>query len=667
MWVSTAEFAEVAGISGQKARRALSRACNGHPWRGHQLDVRRVDRRGFLQVNVNSLPSDFQRAFERSLIVASLSDVPAPPARPSGDREFKRSVILPILDMEPGTSERAAMIRREAERERTFPDGSRGTVPERTVRRWLAAYEERGEASLREGSRKDRGGRRVHVSRAWDAAVPFDTATKAAIAGRLDAIAKRSFADGVKGRNRVAARASRSLIAMTAEHARATDWTPSAAELRRVCRVPSGFARRHKGYERVAEYRRDRKAFEDRRPHRIRTHARDQLPGGVVFGDVHYMDVLLVRDDGSLATPKAIVWMDAATNRVRMDVELYDKGESVRREHVARSFMAMAADPTWGLPSTLYIDNGSEYGLLDFVSHAMELAQTARTGAPFQPPVVKSYPYRPQGKGRIEGFFGNFERFYPCELPGYIAGDRMAKPTANLGKPPAPFPHPLADFVRAVDALLAEYHDAGQRSPTLQGLSPHEAYAAHVDAGWQPVMAERSALEAAFVRVETRTVKAAGFDLDGSRYAFDFDRWPFDLVSVELHVPLTGPTDRVWVYAGSDFLGTATIDRPREILDPRNGSDRKRRRAATRTVRDAERTLPSVTGLPAAIEGLNVIALPTAAPLTIVRLDRDRREAAVRIEHERDEEERASAAESHALRERSDDFVRNYGKWSVAG
>ena len=666
MWIGRACFEELTGLGRSKSAQALSRALDGHMWRGHLLDVRRVDRRGSLEVNVKSLPSDLQRAFERSLTVTSLPVVPEPPARPSGDREFKRSVILPMLDMERGTPERAAMIRREAARERTKPDGSRGTVPERTIRRWLAAYEECGELSLCKRPRIDRGARRVHVSRAWDGAVPFCDETKAAIAKRLEAIVKRSFADGMMGRNRVAARASRSLIAMTAEHARGTDWTPSNAELQRVCRVPSGFVQRHKAFGQVAEYRRDRKAFEDRRPYRIRTHGRDQLPSGVVFGDVHHMDVLLVREDGSTATPKAIVWMDVATNRVRMDLELYGKGESVRREHVARSFMAMASDPTWGLPSTLYIDNGSEYGLLDFVSHAMELAQTARAGAPFQPPVVKSYPYRPQGKGRIEGFFGNFERFYLCELPGYIAGDRMKKPTANLGKPPEPFPGDLATFARAVNALLAEYHDARQRSATLQGQSPHDTYTAHVEAGWQPVLAERSALEAAFVQVETRTVRQGGFDLDGSRYAFEFDRWPLDLEAVELHVPLVGPADRVWVYGGNDFLGTATIDRPRAILDPRNGADRKRQRAAARLVREAERTLPSVTGHPAAIEGANVIELPTARPLTTVRLDRDRADAADRVEADRERERREDEETRRALETNRNEFFENFGRQGVA-
>ena len=39
-WISAGDFARKFGISRQKAHRALSRAHDGHPWRGQKLRVR---------------------------------------------------------------------------------------------------------------------------------------------------------------------------------------------------------------------------------------------------------------------------------------------------------------------------------------------------------------------------------------------------------------------------------------------------------------------------------------------------------------------------------------------------------------------------------------------------------------------------------------------------
>jgi hypothetical protein len=46
--------------------------------------------------------------------------------------------------------------------------------------------------------------------------------------------------------------------------------------------------------------------------------------------------------------------LDVATNEIHMTFVLLEKGEGIRRKHVAQGFEAMVAD--WGLPEMLYLD-----------------------------------------------------------------------------------------------------------------------------------------------------------------------------------------------------------------------------------------------------------------------------------------------------------------------
>ncbi len=86
------------------------------------------------------------------------------------------------------------------------------------------------------------------------------------------------------------------------------------------------------------------------------------LPRRIVVGDVHPVNIMMRREDGTVDYPQAIAWYDVATNEIHMTFVLCDPGESIRREHVAQSFEAMVDE--WGLPEMLYLDNGSEYSLV---------------------------------------------------------------------------------------------------------------------------------------------------------------------------------------------------------------------------------------------------------------------------------------------------------------
>lgn len=74
--LTTADFALLAGISPQKARRAFTRALENKPWRGTQLIVDSIVGRGGLSgqsytVRVASLPPDLQQRLKEHSAIAN--------------------------------------------------------------------------------------------------------------------------------------------------------------------------------------------------------------------------------------------------------------------------------------------------------------------------------------------------------------------------------------------------------------------------------------------------------------------------------------------------------------------------------------------------------------------------------------------------------------------
>ena len=94
---------------------------------------------------------------------------------------------------------------------------------------------------------------------------------------------------------------------------------------------------------------------------RIKRMRGDLAPMQMVAGDVRHCDILILREDGSEATPKLVAFMDLATNRLFAHLFIVPKGEMIRREHVLGTMRAMFADPSWGVPIQFYFDNGGEF------------------------------------------------------------------------------------------------------------------------------------------------------------------------------------------------------------------------------------------------------------------------------------------------------------------
>ncbi len=499
-WLTASDFAAAVSISVQKARRALARAAETppKPWRGHYLDTQPTHGRGGVsgaarEVNLESIPEPFKAAFKarnRPVQLPLRLDDAA-----SAERRERLAIIEPIIAHPRGSAERRAALRAVLATP-VIRGGQRVTLPERTVRNWLKAFDDGGEAALQPKKRKDKGQAAVDVSQRWDRiAVDLPEATRAEIAAKLDRFTMSRWAEGCSFA--VVKRLGEERLAKLTREA---DCTLAAPALAAACILSKGVVERGRGDGRKVFLRtRDAKGHDDSTP-RVRQTSRGQPPMFRVMCDAHHVDVYLRREDGSLATPKAIAWLDASTHRLRMDLVLCEPGTGLRNADMIQSFIEMTQDPHWGVPNSLHLDNGSEYNFAEMLGDPMRLAAI---GCNVEP-VTRARPYNPAAKGLLEGAFRAFERLL-VPMIGSVPGNRILTRSANLGKAPEPFDGTFEQFAHAFAGVLAFYNSQKQKGD-LRGLSPQGAYAKAVAEGWQRVDVDHDALRNAFSVKETRTV-----------------------------------------------------------------------------------------------------------------------------------------------------------------
>ncbi len=151
--------------------------------------------------------------------------------------------------------------------------------------------------------------------------------------------------------------------------------------------------------------------------------------------------------------------------------------------------------PVCGIPDMLYVDRGS-----DFTSTHLE-----QVAADLRFRLIFSTVARPQGRGKIERFFGTVNTELLSELPGYLTGQRRAsRPRLSL-----------TDLDAAIGSFVIERYNA--RSHRETGMAPVKAWLAD---GWLPRMPERiEDLDELLVMVaKSRIVRRDGIHFQGLRY-----------------------------------------------------------------------------------------------------------------------------------------------------
>lgn len=579
-----------------------------------------------LQVHVDSLPADLREAWylERGVKLHEKVDAETgtmllvPEQAYQNDARFEADltvarwrldVITPALVHKKGSAERAGVIEELAAMVRLSPNGTRKAVTKQTIYNWLRDFEADGIHGLIRKRRADNGAKRQTVTRAWDAffGPHINDIAHAQVGIDLTTYIRSLWAAGERGWRSITEKSTTKLIELSGglhvgafdalERGRCGD-TAKAATQFGVCSVNRRMVEAERSYQIIAVKEKDNAVFQDKFMPSIRRDYSSLLPRQIVVGDVHPVDIMMRRADGTVVYPKAIAWYDVATNEMHMTFALLEPGEGIRREHVAQSFEAMVDE--WGLPEMLYLDNGSEYSWDAMIGGFTQLSKLTQSGlkvfdldgdpdvakrvASGREAIVRSMPYNAKGKPGIEGAFGNLEQVFFATLPGWTAGERMNKKTHAKGKDPIAFDGDAHEFLETIGKALEWYHMRPQHG-RLNGQSPNEALRNFIESGWgKTVLSNDNVLALAFAEEVKRMPDRGRVSYTPRRgaamYFYDDALLGLDH-KVTLRVPAFNP-EFVFCFDGGKLICQAFPERAYGVLDGAGAQEVNRRGKAFR-------------------------------------------------------------------------------------
>lgn len=340
-------------------------------------------------------------------------------------------------------------------------------VPRRTVQRWLARYRRDGLVGLARPTRSDAGHRRVAdecVALIEGLALQRPQASIAAIYRRVRAFAER-----------------RELPA------------PSYATVHAIVGAldPAMVVLAHKGPA----------AWRDR--YELIHRHRAERPNALWQADHTVLDILVLDAAGRAERPWLTVVIDDHSRAVAGYTLFAGAPSALNLSLALRQAIWRKGDPDWpvcGIPDVLHVDHGT-----DFTStHLSQVAAALRTR------LVHSAVGRPQGRGKVERFFGTLNAELLSDLPGRIVGGTGAVPKPSLT---------LTELDRAIgDWITGTYN---HRTHSQTGAAPVACWLAGAGAeGWLPRMPDSlEELDLLLVMVaKPRVVRRDGIRFGGLRY-----------------------------------------------------------------------------------------------------------------------------------------------------
>lgn len=220
-------------------------------------------------------------------------------------------------------------------------------------------------------------------------------------------------------------------------------------------------------------------------------------PNAMWQADHTLLDILLVGTDGKPIRPWLTVVIDDCSRAVCGYTVFVDAPSSMQTALALRQAIWHKPDPGWlmcGIPDGLYVDHGSD----------LTGDHLTRTAIDLHIRLIHSAVARPQGRGKIERFFGTVDTELLAALPGHLA-DGRPWPTPTLS---------LAELDAAIRSFVADYND---RPHSELGASPRTTW---IGEGRLPRMADSLLdLDALLLTVaRPRTVQRDGIHFQGLRY-----------------------------------------------------------------------------------------------------------------------------------------------------
>lgn len=223
---------------------------------------------------------------------------------------------------------------------------------------------------------------------------------------------------------------------------------------------------------------------------------RAERPNVTWQADHTELDILITGASGTPDRPWLTVVMDDYSRAVCGYMVFTGAPSAMNTALVLRQAIWRKTEPAWamcGLPDVLYIDHGS-----DFTSRHLEY-----TAVSLKIRLIFSTVGRPQGRGKIERFFGTVNTELLATLPGHLAPGAKTPPSLDL---------PALD--QAIAGFIATYNERTHREI---GTSPKKAW---IGDGWLPRMPESlDELDGLLLTVpKHRTVQRDGIHFQGRRY-----------------------------------------------------------------------------------------------------------------------------------------------------
>ena len=237
------------------------------------------------------------------------------------------------------------------------------------------------------------------------------------------------------------------------------------------------------------------KSYRDR--HELVYRRRAERPNQIWQADHTELDILIAGADGKPDRPWLTTVLDDYSRAICGYTVFTGAPSALNTALALRQAIWRKTDPAWamcGLPDILHVDHGS-----DFTSRHLE-----RTAVALHFRIIHSAVARPQGRGKIERFFGTVNTELLATLPGHLGPNhRSPRPALDL---------PALD--RAIGSFVTTYNERPHRE---LGTSPRDAWIAD---GWLPRMPDTlDDLDGLLLTVpKNRVVQRDGIHFQGQRY-----------------------------------------------------------------------------------------------------------------------------------------------------
>lgn len=337
LWLDTADLAALSDVT----ERAVQKAIKSRRWRGADLEVREVasnvGRGGkILQVHVDSLPADLRKTWyleqgvdlheqvdtttgQMVLVPGEAMTRDARHEKALATAKWRLDLIRLALIYPKNSKDRRAKLDEAVATPRTLPNGKVKKLTRRTLEHWVKDYENdsAGLAGLMPKGRSDKGQTRGTVTLAWDAffmphvapTVPGD------VRAELEDYIKSLWASGAPGWPMICQQSTTKLIELSynlhvpafekLERGRLGDACGADTQFG-ICTVSRNQVEPFREYQTIAIKRKDNAVWQDKFMPSLRRDYSDYRPNDIVVGDVHPVDIVMKRPDGTKVYPKAI-------------------------------------------------------------------------------------------------------------------------------------------------------------------------------------------------------------------------------------------------------------------------------------------------------------------------------------------------------------------------